>query len=87
MARYSNDAEELKENPLTRFTTSVFKGKTDKFQPRLSMCDFIARKQISAVEENIEQRYSESHARTPRLSGKFKYLAYFNGAIIRVKDL
>ena len=50
------------------------------------MIDFIARKAISAVEENIETRFSESAARTPRFNGKFKYLAYYNGTIIRVQD-
>ena len=43
MARYSNDAEELRDKPTTSFTASVFKGKSDRFAPRLSMIDFIAR--------------------------------------------
>ena len=42
---------------------------------------------MSAVEENLEQRYSESQSRTPRISGKFKYLTYYNGQVIRVRDL
>ena len=87
MARYANDAEAQKAETAIKFTTSVFRGKIDAFAPRLSMCDFIARQRVSAVEETIERRFSESHARTPRLSGKFRYLTYYNGQIIRVRDL
>lgn len=51
------------------------------------MMDFISKQGISVVEEQIEQRFAESQARTPRLCGKFKHLDHLNGFVIKVRDL
>ena len=50
------------------------------------MIDFISKQEISVVEEQIEHKFADSPARTPRIGGKFKYLDHLNGFVIKVRD-